>query len=148
MKIKMLSLSFLLGACVGFMSCGNTQNKKTESVVVGNDKDEHGCIASAGYVWSEVKQDCIRLWEEGVRMESLSNKENIAYLIFSADSTHVELFFSDDQPHVILDRRSLPAGGYAWSMEDDDTKNVRFEDGKWTISQRGNRIYKEVESLK
>ena len=37
----------------------------------------------------------------------------------------------------ILDCRALPAGGYAWNMEDDDTKNVHLVDGKWTISQRG-----------
>ncbi len=31
---------------------------------VGNDKDEHGCIGSAGYVWCEAKQRCLRTWEE------------------------------------------------------------------------------------
>jgi len=36
----------------------NTQN------VVGNDKDEHGCIGSAGYAWCEAKQKCLRSWEE------------------------------------------------------------------------------------
>ncbi len=28
------------------------------------DKDEHGCIWSAGYSWSETKKECIRSWEE------------------------------------------------------------------------------------
>lgn len=32
--------------------------------IVGGDKDEHGCIGSAGYTWCEVKGACIRLWEE------------------------------------------------------------------------------------
>jgi hypothetical protein len=32
--------------------------------LVGNDRDEHGCIASAGYTWCEPKQICLRLWEE------------------------------------------------------------------------------------
>ncbi|PIP26479.1 MAG: hypothetical protein CO140_03550 [Candidatus Moranbacteria bacterium CG_4_9_14_3_um_filter_40_7] len=32
--------------------------------LVGNDKDEHGCIGSAGYVWCEAKQKCLRVWEE------------------------------------------------------------------------------------
>lgn len=32
--------------------------------VVGNDSDEHGCKASAGYSWCEAKQKCIRIWEE------------------------------------------------------------------------------------
>jgi hypothetical protein len=32
--------------------------------IVGNDRDEHGCIPSAGYSWCEEKQKCIRPWEE------------------------------------------------------------------------------------
>ena len=31
------------------------------------------------------------------------------------------------------------------NVEDDDTKNVRLENDKWTISQRGNLIYQQVE---
>lgn len=33
-------------------------------VIVGGDKDEHGCIGSAGYSWCELKQKCLRIWEE------------------------------------------------------------------------------------
>lgn len=32
--------------------------------LVGNDKDEHGCIPSAGYSWCDAKQKCLRPWEE------------------------------------------------------------------------------------
>lgn len=35
-----------------------------ECALPGSDKDEHGCIPSAGYSWCEVKQKCIRSWEE------------------------------------------------------------------------------------
>lgn len=31
--------------------------------MVGNDKDTHGCIGSAGYSWSQSQQACIRVWE-------------------------------------------------------------------------------------
>lgn len=37
---------------------------ESKEQMVGNDKDEHGCIGSAGYTWSEEKQKCIRPWEE------------------------------------------------------------------------------------
>ena len=151
MNVKMMSVCL---ACAGafLAGCGNSREKnaaaaaeteKTE--IVGDDKDEHGCIASAGYTWSEVQKDCIRLWEKGVRLASVDDAENTLFIVFSPDSTQVELFFSEaDAPNEILDRRSLPAGGYAWNMEDDDTKNVRLENGKWTVGQRGNLIYKQV----
>lgn len=37
--------------------------------VVGNDQDAHGCKASAGYQWSELKGSCIRLFESGIRLD-------------------------------------------------------------------------------
>ena len=36
----------------------------TTSNIVGGDKDEHGCLGSAGYSWCEVKNKCLRVWEE------------------------------------------------------------------------------------
>ena len=112
-----------------------------QSPIVGGDRDEHGCIGSAGYVWCEVQKDCIRLFEKGIRTEAVDDSDTSAFIVFSPDSTQLELFFSNNQPNEILERRSLPSGGYAWNVEDDDTKNVRLIDGLWTISQRDKLIY-------
>ncbi len=35
-----------------------------ESPLLGGDRDEHGCIGSAGYSWCEAKAECLRPWEE------------------------------------------------------------------------------------
>lgn len=35
-----------------------------EPQVVGGDKDAHGCIGSAGYSWCQIKNKCLRIWEE------------------------------------------------------------------------------------
>lgn len=152
MSVKAISMCLI---CIGALlaSCGNSGEKKAgasekseKEAVVGADKDGHGCIASAGYTWSEVQKDCIRLWEKGVRMKAVDDAGKTMFLVFSPDSTQVELFFSEESlPNEILDRRSLPAGGYAWNVEDDDTKNVRFENGKWMVSQRDKLIYQQPE---
>lgn len=43
----------------------NTSDEITPAKqVVGGDKDEHGCIPSAGYSWCESKNKCLRVWEE------------------------------------------------------------------------------------
>jgi hypothetical protein len=39
---------------------------------VGGDRDVHGCIGSAGYSWCEVKQKCLRIWEEKCDVASTS----------------------------------------------------------------------------
>jgi len=36
----------------------------TTNSLVGGDKDIHGCIGSAGYSWCQVKNKCLRVWEE------------------------------------------------------------------------------------
>jgi len=54
---------------------GNTTN--TNSSIVGGDKDEHGCIGSAGYSWCELKQKCLRIWEEKCETEQEQNQGTI-----------------------------------------------------------------------
>lgn len=114
-----------------------------EKTLLGGDRDEHGCIGSAGYVWCEVLKDCIRVFEKGIRTEDVDGSNTSAFIVFGPDSAQVELFFSNGQPNEILDRRSLPSGGSAWNVEDDDTKNVRLIDGLWTISQRDKLIFSQ-----
>lgn len=48
---------------------------KPQEPVVGGDKDAHGCIGSAGYSWCEVKQKCLRNWEEPCVSDSVTADE-------------------------------------------------------------------------
>ena len=66
MNMKVVSMCLI---CAGALltGCGNggkkeaeTSERKEKEAVVGSDKDEHGCIASAGYTWSEVQKDCMQ----------------------------------------------------------------------------------------
>ncbi|MFH1670331.1 MAG: hypothetical protein ABIA92_01960 [Patescibacteria group bacterium] len=65
MKPIFLIPFFALGLLL--MSC-NTSDVVVEPPVdeplVGGDRDDHGCIGSAGYMWCEPKQKCLRMWEE------------------------------------------------------------------------------------
>ncbi len=36
----------------------------TKNIMPGDERDEHGCIASAGYIWCNSKNKCLRTWEE------------------------------------------------------------------------------------
>ena len=72
-------LTFILSSC----------NHSTFGKLVGSDRDEHGCIGSAGYTWSYALHDCIRLWEAGTRFDAGPEQ---TYVVFSADSTFAEIF--------------------------------------------------------
>ncbi len=41
-----------------------TQERRGE-MIVGGDRDEHGCLGSAGYLWCQSKEKCLRPFEEG-----------------------------------------------------------------------------------
>ena len=43
--------------------CGNEATVE-EELIIGGDKDKGGCLIGAGYSWCEVKQKCLRVWEE------------------------------------------------------------------------------------
>lgn len=111
--------------------------------LIGVADDGHGCNAAAGYTWSEVQSKCIRLFEEGIQFQSVQDTASglAAYVVFSADSLRAEVFIPEQENHPVLDRRELPAGGYTWNQEDDDTYNVRMKDGEWIIEKRGNLLY-------
>ena len=96
---------------------------------IGVAEDDHGCNAAAGYTWSEVKQNCIRLFEDGVQLVSETDKSSssAAYVVFAADSLKAEVYVPGHDNHPVLDRRTLPAGGYVWNQEDDDTYKIILE---------------------
>jgi len=55
--IKTAAIAAILACCGG--ACAPVNPK-----VVGADRDAHGCIGSAGYVWCDQRQKCLRPWEE------------------------------------------------------------------------------------
>ena len=134
--------TFMCLLCVGalFVACGSKSRKTAEVAgqadtvhVVGDDKDKHGCIASAGYTWSEAQKDCIRLWEKGVRMNAVDDAEKMLFLVFSPDSTQVELFFSEEEmPNEILERRTFLRGDMfgMWKMMIQRMCVWKMEDGR------------------
>jgi hypothetical protein len=58
-----------------------------EMPVVGGDRDEHGCIGSAGYSWCEPKQKCLRVWEESCMANDGIDQKNGTYTIDGREIT-------------------------------------------------------------
>jgi hypothetical protein len=61
MKTQVLIIGLILSMAL-IVGCEKQQ-------IIGGDKDEHGCIGSAGYSWCETKQKCLRVWEENCTAE-------------------------------------------------------------------------------
>ena len=55
----------IVSGLVCFSACRSVQAPQ----LIGENKDEHGCLTAAGYTWSELRRDCIRIFENGVRQQ-------------------------------------------------------------------------------
>ncbi|ALM10286.1 MAG: hypothetical protein PeribacterA2_0926 [Candidatus Peribacter riflensis] len=58
-RLIFLALTLLLAGCATTPPADDSANP-----LLGGDRDEHGCIGSAGYQWCAPKQKCLRAWEE------------------------------------------------------------------------------------
>lgn len=116
-------------------ACGSGDKSQIEQKekpqLVGNDKDDHGCIGSAGYQWSEVLQDCIRPFEKGVKLVSSTDPYTsfAAFLVFNADSSKVEVFLPKVEKKPILKRQ---ADG-TWGEKGAGKLSVSCEKGVWKL---------------
>lgn len=54
--------------------------------LLGGDKDTHGCIGSAGYSWCEIKQKCLRVWEEKCELIKTSDVDLIKQALFTKNN--------------------------------------------------------------
>ena len=105
--------------CACSQKTGTTEKTNNGEPTVGGDKDEHGCIASAGYTWSELKGECLRIWENGVQLQPLENDKSYtanATVIFNDDQSRAELFLPESPPQIL--ERTGQEGGYVWKKGD------------------------------
>ena len=105
--------------------------------LVGNGRDEHGCLTSAGYQWSYAKNDCVRPWEAGNRFESANNT---LFLIFSEDSTYAEIF-APKQKNILCKRiknRNVwePSKGKERVSISNDVINIYYDHYNYTKSAK------------
>ncbi len=131
-KILICSLAgLLLGAC----------SSAPEQHLVGADRDAHGCIASAGYTWSEAQASCVRVWEEGIRLDpaDAARETGAAYVVLSKDGTQAELFVPVKTRPPLLTRAFTPDGPY-WADSQQAWLLKRLPQG-WECWHQGRLLY-------
>lgn len=125
--IILLSLTCLL-------NCQQKQSENTSvedtttvaesPVVVGGDLDKNGCKGSAGYTWSVLHNECVRIFEVGIRLnpqDAALDQTLSAFVVLAKDSTQVELFLPHLDGSKLLQKRQETG---AWS------------DGNWALTQQ------------
>lgn len=127
--------AFFMGAC----------SQKKAIMSVGEEKDSHGCLSSAGYQWSEVRKDCIRIFENGIQLTQANGKDATlaAYAVFSPDSSLVEMFIPGFDKNPVL-RKQGTAAYWSENPKFMGAYNLTHEDGEWVLSQANSILYKSV----
>ena len=119
----------VLGVLFAFFSCKERnkptvdnflENDQTQNIVVGDQTDEEGCLTSAGYIHSKIKNDCVRLFDIGIQLHPKSNPTTedavlVAYLILSEDTFEAEVFLPSQEESVIFLRTEE---GQPWIYQD------------------------------
>lgn len=120
---------FIIIVSLTLFSCKNSENEVTnkeiisgsdETIIVGTDKDKHGCLRTAGYTWSVLNEECIRLFEIAFALQPIKNPENndavlVAYALFSQNGMQAEVFFPGEEDSKIFIR---VAEDKPWIYED------------------------------
>jgi len=122
----------LIGGGVYVYSKKNTNTEKIETNVVGSDRDAHGCIGSAGYSWCEVKNKCLRIWEEKCEVtttpEPNTATENASGIIKSVYSkngkNYIDIDYVEINPNFIPG--GVPGGGSAYKNENPNIRTFEL----------------------
>ncbi|SDI33046.1 hypothetical protein [Chryseobacterium jejuense] len=94
----------------------------------GSDKDKHGCKGSAGYTFSVIKNDCVRVFEQKIQLKEVDNKKSYtsnAAIILSEDGKKAELFLPSSDGSLVLDKIA-------------SKKAVTYKKGQYTLTKNKN----------
>ena len=135
---------------LAFAACNNSTPQQTDKaaeelttpqqeMMVGGDRDEHGCIGSAGYSWSALRGECIQVFEVGTRLNPVDVEQEeavISAFIVSkeGDNSQVELFITGEDQNPILKKEAdgtFKNGKYTYNAQ---TKELSV-DGKVAYKQ-------------
>lgn len=106
-----LSLSCKRNEKPDLKSINSKPKMEKDSTIVGADKDENGCLASAGYTWSKVNKECVQIFN-GIGLDPIIKKNddaiNSTYVLFSEDGNLAEVFLAGQDDSMVLSRTVKP----------------------------------------
>lgn len=76
LRIAATALLLIVAACETPSAAPTAPAAPADPLIVGADRDAHGCIGSAGYRWCERTAQCERPWELAARAGYEPGAEN------------------------------------------------------------------------
>ncbi len=142
--LGLLSVFVLIGGC---SLCHAPKPQKvenmgggSENLIVGGQKDEHGCPVTAGYTWSQTRKSCIRVWEAGAKFDDLRdpNSPLAIFVIGNGENGPVEIYLPETGKSVVLDKKNDN-----WQSSDGIFVVKNSEENRLIILKSGREIAKQ-----
>lgn len=108
----MKNLLILLAISSFFISCkfneineDNIKKQVKDSTIAGADKDNNGCLASAGYTWSKLNKDCVKAFS-GIQLnpsDNISTEDETlcSYVLFNENGDKAEVFLPEGKSFIL-----------------------------------------------
>lgn len=145
--IYIVALLFLSIACKPSNSTnevsGETEYTVNPPMLVGGDEDEFGCKGSAGYSWSKIKQECLRIWEHGIQLNPLQKDAGTNYgaiVVMADDKSKGELFVNGEKESIWLAKFTEEKNPSLIVYSGREYKFFEHK-GDWILEYKGKNIY-------
>lgn len=100
------------------------ETNNAKDVVLGGDKDKDGCLASAGYTWSKLNKECVRVFSglQLLPVDKSTDEEDdavlAAYLLLDESADNAEIFLPNEDESILLKRAAegKPWTGGEWEL--------------------------------
>ncbi|WP_410880615.1 hypothetical protein [Myroides sp. DW712] len=142
LSVSLVSCDFILKDKNPASEQDKTVSTDGGTTVVG-EEDGFGCAYSAGYRYSYLMADCIRVFEQGFRLNpiedegslenDLENNEVSCFVLFAKDGKEVEIFLPQQEKSIVL--------------ESDRTKGIYFKDG-WQLNTEKGMVLRYKDEIK
>ncbi|MBB6330806.1 hypothetical protein HNP24_001756 [Chryseobacterium sediminis] len=87
------------------MFLGSLVFAQKSTPVLGGDRDVHGCIGSAGYTYSQLKNNCIKTFSQKIKLKEVNSDKSytsMTAVIFTKDMKKAEVFIPDGAAKSII----------------------------------------------
>jgi hypothetical protein len=123
---KFLFLTFLVLSLVSCKKFDKEEKPELQEkqmlldTITSADKDENGCLDGAGYFWSSLNKECIKIYESAITLYPHNDQNNEdetknAYIIFGENGgNEAEVFLPNQVKSIILIR---PEEGQPWKFD-------------------------------
>lgn len=128
MQNSKLIIAFLFISCLSFAQ------------MPGSDTDKYGCIGSAGYTYSQIKKECIQIFNEDIKLSSTGEESysTQSCVIFNENKKKAEVFLSNEVNSFVLKRKQKD-GKVWWEKSGIQLSEIN---GGYELKKDGVLIYK------